>query len=347
MSFAAVRPATMRMSGLMPARSALLASNLKWQTRPLAFAPQYLLSTSTRSTSQPSISRIKPLALAPFRRNASNAPSLFARDIPQAYSTAWWQRLLVTGGVVAAGTVGINFLLNRETREAFSPFEREYLHSTFQYMGSGLAVVAAGAFAMHKNGLSYRLMQASPWAVVGVSLIGGIGSMMGVFYTDPANSVQKHLCFAAFQGFQALTLAPLFFLHPALLGRAALYTAGIFGSLSYIGATARSDQYLYLGGPLMCGLVVVALSSLAPLVLPATAIGTLAFTESISLYGGLAVFSGFTLYDTQKVLARAKLAQQGAITPDPMAESISLELDFINLFIRMVSILAGQNNRRR
>lgn len=44
----------------------------------------------------------------------------------------------------------------------------------------------------------------------------------------------------------------------------------------------------------MAGLVVVALSSLAPLVLPATAVGTLALTQSLSLYGGLAVFSGFS-----------------------------------------------------
>jgi FtsH-binding integral membrane protein len=75
----------------------------------------------------------------------------------------------------------------------------------------------------------------------------------------------------------------------------------MMGSIAWVGATAKSDQYLYLGGPLMAGLVVVALSSLAPLVLPATAITTLAVTQSVSLYGGLAVFGGMTLYDVQKV----------------------------------------------
>lgn len=29
--------------------------------------------------------------------------------------------------------------------------------------------------------------------VLGVSLVGSIGSMMGVYYTSPENSVQKHL----------------------------------------------------------------------------------------------------------------------------------------------------------
>jgi len=51
-----------------------------------------------------------------------------------------------------------------------------------------------------------------------------------------------------------------------------------------------------MGGPLLAGVTVVALASLAPMALP---IGTraLAITESISLYGGLAVFSGFVLYE--------------------------------------------------
>lgn len=83
---------------------------------------------------------------------------------------------------------------------------------------------------------------------------------------------------------------------PALLGRAALYTCGVVGSLSYVGATARNDKYLYMGGPLLAGVTVVALSSLAPMALPLGMRG-LAISEAISLYGGLAVFGGFVLYE--------------------------------------------------
>ena len=101
------------------------------------------------------------------------------------------------------------------------------------------------------------------------------------------------------QGFnacQAATLSPLFFLSPAILSRAALYTACVFGPLSYVGATATIDKYLYMGGPLLAGVTVVALSSLAPLALPLGMRG-LAISEAISLYGGLAVFSGFVLFE--------------------------------------------------
>lgn len=66
--------------------------------------------------------------------------------------------------------------------------------------------------------------------------------------------------------------------------------------LSTLLLVCSNDKYLYMGGPLLAGVTVVALTSLAPMALP---LGTraLAITESISLYGGLAVFSGFVLYE--------------------------------------------------
>lgn len=84
-------------------------------------------------------------------------------------------------------------------------------------------------------------------------------------------------------------------MNPVILARAGLYTAGLMGSLAFVGATAKTDKYLYLGGPLLAGVAIVALSGFAPMVLPATAARTLMFTENIWLYGGLCVFGGFTV----------------------------------------------------
>ena len=135
-------------------------------------------------------------------------------------------------------------------------------------------------------------------------------------------------------------------MQPALLARAGLYTVAMMGSIAFVGATAKQEKYLYLGGPLLAGVAVVAVSGFAPLVLPVTAVRTLAFTESLWLYGGLAVFGGFTLYDTQKILHHARLANAGMVKKDVVNESISLELDFLNIFIRMVQILGMRNQRK-
>ncbi len=146
---------------------------------------------------------------------------------------------------------------------------------------------------------------------------------------------------------QAAILSPLLFLQPALLVRAGLYTLGMMGSLAFVGATAKQEKYLYLGGPLLAGVAVVALSGLAPLVVPATAVRTLVWTENLWLYGGLAVFGGFTLYDVQKVLQHARLANAGVMKRDPVNESMRLELDFLNIFIRMVQLLGMRSNNRK
>ena len=111
-----------------------------------------------------------------------------------------------------------------------------------------------------------------------------------------------------------------------------------------------TDKYLHLGGPLLAGVTVVALSSLAPMALPLGMRG-LAISEAVSLYGDLAVFGGFVLYElssfgirllfvsyqiafdisTQKILQNARLAEQGILKADPMKESISLQLDMVNI----------------
>jgi len=257
-----------------------------------------------------------------------------------------WKRFGITAAVVAGTVVLAEGLLNRDTRDSLTPTEQSYLHESFKYTGGGLLLTALVARGLFRSGAAFRIMSANPWLVLGVSLAGSIGSMMGVFYTSPEQSLQKHAFWLAFNMCQAATLSPLFFFSPAILSRAALYTCGVVGSLSYVGATARNDKYLYMGGPLLAGVTVVALSSLAPLALPLGMRG-LAVAEALSLYGGLAVFGGFVLYDTQKILQHARMAEMGVIPRDPVKESVALELDMINIFIRLVQILAMRSNNRK
>ena len=159
--------------------------------------------------------------------------------------------------------------------------------------------------------------------------------------------IQKYALWGAWNLTQAAVVSPFFFMQPALLARAGLYTVAMMGSLAVVGATAKQEKYLYLGGPLLAGVALVAVSGFAPLVLPVTATRTLMWTENIWLWGGLAVFGGFTLYDTQKILHHARMAQRGLVKRDTVSESISLELDFLNIWIRMVQILGMRGQSKR
>ncbi len=172
------------------------------------------------------------------------------------------------------------------------PFERSYLNDTFMHTGLGIGIIGVTARALHMNGWSYRLMAANPWLVLGIGLVGSIGSMMICRSADPDNYMLKYGAWGAFNVTQAALLSPLMFFSPAILARAGLYTVGMMGSIALVGATAKQDKYLYLGGPLLAGVAIVALSGLAPMVLPATAVRTMMWTEHIWLYGGLAVNLG-------------------------------------------------------
>ena len=283
-------------------------------------------------------------------RIAGASRSYYQQAPVAAAGQASTMRKLLVGGAIFGGTlVATNIIFNRETRDdgGMPVYEREYLNNTFLHTGLGIGIIAMSARQMIQSGFVYRIMMANPWAVGIGGMALSFGTMIGARMIDPDNYVPKYALWAAFNATQAALVAPMMaFVPGALLARAGLYTVAMMGSISIVGATAKQEKYLYLGGPLLAGCAIVLASGLAPLVIPATAVRALAFTENIWLWGGLAVFGGFTLYDVQKVLHHARLAERGVMKRDPVNESISLELDFINIFIRMVQILSMQQNRR-
>lgn len=97
------------------------------------------------------------------------------------------QKLLYGGAIVGGTILATNFVFNRETREdgGMPAYERSFLNETFMHTGLGLGIIGIAARALHTNGWSYRLMAMNPWLVLGVGLVGSIGSMYGTFYTSP------------------------------------------------------------------------------------------------------------------------------------------------------------------
>jgi growth hormone-inducible transmembrane protein len=97
------------------------------------------------------------------------------------------QRLMYGAGIFGATLLGINFIFNRETREdgGMPPFERAYLNDTFMHTGLGVGIIGIAARALHTSGWSFRIMAANPWVVLGVGLVGSIGTMYGTMATNP------------------------------------------------------------------------------------------------------------------------------------------------------------------
>lgn len=346
--------------GTLPQAKSFSTANAGFRPRaqPNAFSSVKLAPVPCSTPAGRAQQQLRGVRSSPFRPNHSEAGrsgrlafaaphAALAADAPTSFSSpGGWTRALTSLGLIGGTAIAANMFFNRETRDSLHPQDASYLHSTFMYLAGGLTLTAGAAVGLHKYGVSQRVMMANPWVVLGVGLVASIGGMLGATSLPPGHP-GKVPSWLLFNVSQAVVLSPLLFINPAVLSRAALYTAGVVGSLCYVGATAKEDKYLWMGGPLLAGVTIVALSSLAPMLLPRTAMRTLAVTESLSLYGGLAVFGAFVLYDTQRILKHAQMVRAGMAQEDPLAESISLELDFINIFVRIVQILGMQGGRRK
>ncbi|CAH8529455.1 unnamed protein product [Schistosoma turkestanicum] len=204
-------------------------------------------------------------------------------------------------------------------------------------------------------------------APIGMAVLSVIAGIICQSIPYPQSGIGvKHLAWVAYSMSLGGMLLPICLVGGPILTQAAMYTGGIVGSLSLVALTAPSDRFLNWGGPLAIGLGVVFVSSIGSMFLsPVSRLGSgLSF---ISLYGGLILFSGFLLYDTQHVIRRAesypppsyttpplysynnhRLMESNFVKPfDPINSSIKILVDALNIFIRMVVILSGNGGNRR
>merc|ERR1712241_212581 len=206
------------------------------------------------------------------------------------------------------------------------------------------------AVAAFRSPAVMNLVNRGGWIAMGATIAAMIGAQILVksIPYEPGFGA-KQMAWIAHSAVMGAVIAPLCMLGGPILTRAAWYTAGVVGGLSTIAITAPSDKFLYMGGPLAMGFGVVFMSSIASAFLPpTTALG--ASVMSIALYGGLVLFSGFLLYDTQKIIHRAERAPvdgYGVAKFDPINNCISIYADTLNIFIRIAQILAMGGNRRK
>lgn len=227
-------------------------------------------------------------------------------------------------------------------------YVKDRIKSTYTYFGGSIVITAASAYSVFQSPKLLNMMMKNSWLAIGATIAAMIGSGMVVRsmpYSEGFGG--KQVAWMVHSGIMGAVIAPLCLMGGPLILRAALYTAGIVGGLSAVAACAPSEKFLYMGGPLACGLGVVFASSLASMFLsPATALG--AGLYSISMYGGLVIFSGFLLYDTQRIIHTAEVYPVYAVKPfDPINASISIYLDTLNIFIRIAMLLAGGGSSRR
>lgn len=217
---------------------------------------------------------------------------------------------------------------------SLSPKAQAHLGKVYQTLTMLLALAAAGVIVQMKLQISSTLC-----------FLGLLGLMfwLGLTPYDPFNAdqQQKRLLILGGIGFlKGAVVAPIvevgLNVDPSLVLMAFLGTTLVFGCFSVAAMSAQRRSYLFLGGMLSSAVSLLCLLSLANFFF------RLESLIWVQLYGGLMVFCGYVMYDTQVIVEKASTVAH----PDYIGHSLELFVDFVAIFVRILIILL-QNSQQK
>ncbi|MBQ0021411.1 MAG: Bax inhibitor-1/YccA family protein [Bacteroidales bacterium] len=168
-----------------------------------------------------------------------------------------------------------------------------------------------------------------------LALVFGISGMINRISLTAAT-----LMFIAYSVINGATLSSIFLLYTMeSIGSVFFITAGTFGAMALIGYTTKKDlttmgKYLFMA---LIGLVIATFVNMF--------VGSSGLQMIVS-YVGVLIFVGLTAYDSQKIkmmLMTRDSADEGA-QKLALLGSLTLYLDFINLFLYLLRIFGGRRD---
>ena len=216
---------------------------------------------------------------------------------------------------------------------------QKHVTKTFMIMGLGLLVSAVVALIGYVSGFSLRLLfsfgNMSYFLLLAVQL--GVVFMFTrkLYQMNYSRAMLMYMIYAVTTGIVFGTLGYLY-AGPTIFfafGVTALY----FGSLTMIGMTTKMDL-TKVGNVCFVGLLVLIVVEL---------LGMFFFDTNTMLINGIAIliFTGLTAYDVQKIKYAYYQYEHDSVMLKHLAlyAAFELYLDFINLFLRILSVVGDQD----
>ena len=225
---------------------------------------------------------------------------------------------------------------------------RAYMIRVYNYMAAGVAITGVVAyltynFAVVDTGAGLQLTEfgnliyntAFKWVVIlaPLGMVFFLSARLGSMSLGGAQ-----IAFWIFAGLMGLSLSSIFLAYAGeSIARVFFITAAAFGSLSLWGYTTKKDLSGW-GSFLFMGLIGVIIAMLVNLFL-----GSTALQFAISVIGVL-VFAGLTAYDTQQIKEMYYVGDDGTVAGrKAIGGALRLYLDFINMFIMLLSLFGNRN----
>lgn len=148
------------------------------------------------------------------------------------------------------------------------------------------------------------------------------------------------LLFIAYSVINGATLSSIFIVYTMeSIGQVFFITAGTFGAMALLGYTTKKDL-TGLGQILFMALIGLIIATVVNMFVGSTILQTL------TSYAGVLIFVGLTAYDSQKI--KMMLEEQDSTSESAqklaLLGSLTLYLDFINLFIYLLRIFGSRRD---
>ncbi|HWB53227.1 MAG TPA: Bax inhibitor-1/YccA family protein, partial [Tepidisphaeraceae bacterium] len=217
-----------------------------------------------------------------------------------------------------------------------------FFNAVYAWMCVGLAVTAVTGWAVSRD---EAMTQAVSQPGVALLCMVGLFLFVGMFRSIAlrVSSAVGTVIFLAFAAFLGVFLSSIFLVYKLpTIGGAFIMTAGTFGIMSVVGYITKRDL-TGLGSYLYMAVIGAFLALLVNLFLHSTPMMWLL------TYVILFLFIGLTAYDTQQLKRFAYQSQDNHSIASRMVivGSLMLYLDFINMFLSILTIFGGGGGRRR
>lgn len=210
----------------------------------------------------------------------------------------------------------------------------------YVWMAMALAITGVIAYGAGNSPALIQLlyMGRGPLLVAGLVEVGIVWCLSSRI--DRLSLVAATIWFIAFAALNGLTLGWIFAaFSSAAITKTFFITAGTFGAMALIGSTTKKDL-TKMGGILFMALIGLIIAGLVNIFLKSTM-----FDLIVSGIGVL-VFTGLTAWDAQKIKQNLRMAPDAGEGAQKVAllGSLSLYLDFINLFLYLLRFLGNNRN---
>jgi FtsH-binding integral membrane protein len=210
------------------------------------------------------------------------------------------------------------------------------MRRVYLWMALGLMVTAGMAW-LTVNTFLLEIVFASQWVFMGLliaEIVMVIALSAAINRISPTTAVLLFFAYAALNG---LTLSAIFLAYAlGTIALAFVATSSLFGAMSIIGFTTKMDLSR-LGGFLLMALIGLIVASIVNMFLANSTL------DWILTYAGVFIFLGLTVYHTQRIktntLHALSAGDQTAVSRIGIMGALSLYLDFINLFLRLLRIM--------